>query len=84
MEVSNTVNIKLWFSIVLEGLFRNGIGFPVVEVFAMSLEFKKEGFFSGVGEVSVTDISNLQELQDPILAPQPSSLMDVRWSTSNH
>jgi len=31
---------------VIEDLFRKGIEFPVVEVLTMSLEFKKEGFFS--------------------------------------
>jgi hypothetical protein len=31
---------------VIEDLFRNGIEFPVVEVFTMLLEVKKEGFFS--------------------------------------
>ena len=31
---------------MIEDLFRKGIEFPVVEVYTMLLELKKEGFFS--------------------------------------
>ena len=46
-----------------------GIEFPVIEVLAMSLEFKKEDLFSGVGVVSLDFGIRFELASNPSISP---------------